>query len=312
MPSSKNIQINSLDFDTIRASLKEYLKEQETFKDYDFEGSGMAVLLDLLAYHSYQQGFYNNMVANEMFLDSAIKRDSVVSHAKSLGYTARSPRAAKATVDVTFGSTAGLSNTFPIGSKFTTTNAGRSYQFINQSSAAINLDAVTVGKGATAHISNLEITEGTLNQTSYIVDNANLNQQFIIPDADVDTSTVVVNVQTSATDNTGRSDSWTKSENLIDLTSTTKAYFLQQNREGKYEIIFGDGVVGQKPTSGNLVTITYIRTNGDDANALSTFAYGSGLNIVDTVSVASGGSPAESVASIRFNAPRKLNSTKPI
>ena len=201
-----------------------------------------------------------------------------------------------------------MSSTFPIGSKFTTTNAGRSYQFINQSSATINLDAVTVNKRATAHISNLEITEGTLNQTSYIVDNANLNQQFIIPDADVDTSTVVVNVQTSATDNTGRSDSWTKSENLIDLTSTTKAYFLQQNREGKYEVIFGDGVVGQKPTSGNLVTITYIRTNGDDANALSTFAYNSGLNIVDTVSVASGGSPAESVASIRFNAPRQYSS----
>ena len=305
MPNSKNIQINSLDFDTIRASLKEYLKEQETFKDYDFDGSGMSVLLDLLAYHSYQQGFYNNMVANEMFLDSAIKRDSVVSHAKSLGYTPRSSRSAKATVDITFGSTAGLSTTFAIGNKFNSTSAGRSYQFTNTSTGTINLNANTAGEGITAHICNLEITEGSLNQTSFVIDNSNLNQKFIIPDADVDTSTISVTVQTSATDNTGRTDAWTLAPaNTTDITSTTKAYFVEQNRDGKYELVFGDGVVGVKPTSGSLLTISYLRSNGADGNSLNTFGYGSGLNNITTIAKSSGGSTAESVASIRFNAPR--------
>jgi len=309
MPNSKNIQINSLDFDTIRASLKEYLSEQDTFRDYDFEGSGISVLLDLLAYHSYQQGFYNNMVANEMFLDSAIKRDSVVSHAKGLGYTPRSTRSAKATVDITFGSTAGLSSTFPIGSKFNSTSSGRSYQFTNRSSATINLDAITVGSGATAHISNLEITEGTLNQTSYIVDNSNLNQKFIIPDLDVDTSTITVNVQTSATDNTGRTDLWSEAPaDTVDIEATTKCYFVEQGRDEKYEIVFGDGVVGLKPASGSLVTITYLRSSGSDANSLSTFIHGSGTNTITTISNAAGGSTAESVASIRFNAPRQFAS----
>jgi len=309
MPNSKNIQINSLDFDSIRASLKDYLKEQDTFKDYDFDGSGMSVLLDLLSYHSYQQGFYNNMVANEMFLDSAIKRDSVVSHAKSLGYTPRSSRSAKATVDITFGSTAGLSSTFAIGNRFNSTSAGRSYLFTNTSTGTINLDANTVGAGATAHISNLEITEGSLNQTSFIVDNSNLNQKFVIPDLDIDTSTISVNVQTSATDNTGRTDLWSLAPaNIADITNTTKAFFLEQNRDGKYEIIFGDGVIGVKPTSGSLVTITYLRSNGADGNSLSTFSHGSGSNTVTTIFNSSGGSTAESVASIRFNAPRVYSS----
>ena len=309
MSNSKNIQINSLDFDTIRASLKEYLKEQDTFKDYDFEGSGMSVLLDLLAYHSYQQGFYNNMVANEMFLDSAIKRDSIVSHAKTLGYTPRSVRSAKATVDVTFGSTAGLSSTLPIGSKFNSVSGNRSFQFINTASSTINLDAITVGSGATAHISNLEITEGILSQSAFIVDNSNVNQKFIIPDDDVDTTTINVTVQTSATDNSGRTDSWVEAPaDTLDIEATTKCYFLEQNRDGKYEVVFGDGVVGLKPRSGSLVTITYLRSTGADANFLSNFIYGSGTNTITTTSLASGGSTAESNASIRFNAPRQFAS----
>lgn len=304
--NSSNLSVNNLDFETIKSNLKTYLQGQDKFKDYNFDGAGLSILLDILAYNSHYQGFYNNMVVNEMFIDSAVKRDSVVSIAKHLGYTPTSETAPSATIDITFGSTAGMSvgNIVPIGSNFTGTKDGTSYTFTN-------LSVGTIDPTTTPNVSGLEIKEGRLASTTFVYSENDTDQKFIIPDNGVDTSTISLRIQTSASDSSGYTDNWELATDINDVTATSKVYFLQEVESGKFEIYFGDGVVGKKLADGNLIIVQYLSTKGSDANGIGNtdasgsraFSYGSN-NDVSVSSPASGGASRESVASVRNYAPR--------
>jgi hypothetical protein len=301
--TNSNLTINDLDFDAIKNNLKSYMSGQTAFADYNFEGAGINILLDLLAYNTHYEAFYNNMIANEMFLDSAIDRSNIVSIAKHLGYVPNSVRGSKATVNVVLDSVPG--DYLSIGSVFSTTKDGVNYTFVNTGTATIDAEA---SNGY--HINNLEITEGKYESYSWIKDDKQSGQKFTIPSSNVDTTTLVVRVQNSTTDDTGYTDSWNLSTNYNEIKSTTRAYFLQEVESGKFEIYFGDGVVGKKPDDGNLITVSYLTSSGsvgngigvNDASGSRSFTYGSG-NVVSVVSPSAGGSERESIDSIRFYAP---------
>jgi len=304
MAQRKRLSVNTLEFDAIKNNIKEFLRGQETFRDYDFDGSGLSVLLDILAYNTYYQAFYNNVVANEMFLDSAVKRSSVISHAKNLGYTPSSRTAPTAYVDVTFGSVPAETVILP-GEQFVTNINGSNYTFVN-------VDSAQIDTSSEPHITNLAIKQGSLKSISYLVPDQQANRKYAIPEENVDISTIRVRVQASQTDSTGASDIWTRATDLTTIDSTSKAYFVEENTEGLFQIFFGDDVLGQKIDNGNLITITYLITDGPSANGVGsndsesdrTFIYGSSANVVEVKSPASGGSNKESIESIRFKAPR--------
>ena len=312
MANTTNLTINNLDFDTIKSSLKGYLQGQTAFADYNFEGSGINILLDVLAYNTHYEAFYNNMIANEMFLDSAVDRSNVVSIAKTLGYTPLSYRAASATVDLSLGSTVGYSagDYLPRGEVFSTTKDGVSYSFVTTSATLINL-APDDGY----HFKDIPLKEGKVSSFSFVYDSRQPDKKIIIPEPTIDTSTLTVRVQNSVTDSTGYSDSWSLATDFNDLDSDTKAYFLQEVEEGRFEIYFGDGVLGKSLEEGNLVILNYIVTSGDSANGIGnldsstsrTFTYGSGNTVVVT-SPSSGGSNREDIESIRFKAPLSYQS----
>ena len=305
--NSSNLSVNNLDFDTIKANLKTYLQGQDKFSDYNFDGAGLSIMLDILAYNAHYEGFYNNMIANEMFLDSAIKRDSIVSIAKHLGYTPTSKTASTATVSINYGSTAGMvagTSIVPIGSNFSASKDGVTYNFTN-------LAVGSIDPTATTHVTGLNIKEGRYTSTTFVHDQDDADQQFIIPNSDVDTSTLTVRVQSSSSDTTGFTDSWELATDINDVTTTSKVYFLQEIESGKFEIYFGDDVVGKKLSDGNLVIVQYLVTNGIDSNDIGntdksgsrSFSYGTGNEVVVT-SVSSGGASRETLASIRSYAPR--------
>ncbi len=306
----KNLSVNSIEFDDIKANLKTFLKGQTEFKDYDFEGSGMAVLIDLLAYNTYYQGFYNNVVANEMFLDSAVKRASVVSLAKSLGYTPNSKTAPTAIVDVTLDENP-PSNILLPGAQFITTVNGKSFTFVNTESAEINWTSTT-----TPAITNLNIKEGSLSSATYVIPDTDNNRKYKINDINADISTVTVRVQNSQTDTAGLTDTWSRAGDLTEITSSSKAYWIEENTSGEFEIYFGDDVIGEKPETGNLITITYLITNATAANGAGNgdsatsraFTYLNAANTVEVKSIASGGTDLETVDAIRFKAPRAFTS----
>lgn len=297
------LQITELDFDSIKNNLKTYLKGQSQFTDYDFEGSGMNILLDTLAYNTHYNAFLANMLANEMFLDTAQKRNSVTSHAKALGYTPTSKTAPIAYVKVQVNDANTTSITMPEGYAFTSTINGVSYQFVNITDRTIQSNTGLYVFGPDAGI---PVYEGTWTTTRFTVDLADADQRFIIPNDGVDISTLQVQVQNSVSDST--TNTYTKSDSLVDITETTKAYFIQENVNEQWEVYFGDDVVGKALDDGNIVILKYVVTNGDEANGASSFsASGSISGFTDitttTMNVASGGAEAENLDSIRANAP---------
>ncbi len=294
------MEITQLDFDTIKSNLKTYLQGQSTFTDYDFEGSGMSILLDTLAYNTHYNAFMANMVANEMFLDTAVKRDSVASHAKALGYTPISAKAPIAYVDVTVNNANTASITMAAGHAFDTTIAGTTYQFVN-------ITARTLQPTAGVYIySNIPIYEGSWVTTKFTVDLTDADQKFIIPNDNVDITTLAVSIQTSSTDTT--LTTFTKANNLVEVKSTTNAYFIQETIDGEWEVYFGDGVVGSKLGSGNIVILAYVVTNGIDANGATAFTSASNISgfgdiTVVTQTAAAGGAAPEGIDTIKYNAP---------
>ena len=310
--ASNKITITDLEFDGIKSNLKSYLSSQNQFLDYDFEGSGMNVLLDVLAYNTHYMGYYANMVANEMFLDSASLRESVVSHAKHLNVIPNSVTAPKALLDMTFTPTGSpLSLTIAKNTKFKTTISGTSYTFTTTATKTM------YPSGGVYHVPNLPIKEGKILNKSYTVNLADTTQRFIIPNANVDTSTISVQVQNSSSDTTVVT--WTDGNSLdvTTITSNQKVYFLQEVEEGKYEIIFGDGAVGKQLADGNIIFIEYLVTKGVEANKASTFtAVGSvaGLTSANytltTSSAAAGGAATESINSLKNNAPKLYQAQK--
>ena len=299
MASNKYV-VSDLDFDAIKSNLKAFLQDQPEFSDYNFEGSGFAVLIDTLAYNTHYLGFNANMVANEMYLDSADIRKNVVSLAKMLGYVPSSCRSPIANVDITLNNATGSSVTMDKGTTFTSTIDNLTYQFVtNQETTITPADGVY-------KFSNVNLYEGTLVSFRYTVDSTDVDQRFIIPSVNADTSTLKVIVQNSATDST--QNVYTLAAGLKSLDNTSKAYFLQETDTGKFEIYFGDDILGKKLSDGNIVILEYIVTNKDEANGASAFNVSSSVGgfsdvTITTNSNAQGGSDPETKESIRFNAP---------
>ena len=303
--ASNKLEVSDFDFDNIKSNLKTFLQSQSEFQDYNFEGSGFAVLLDILAYNTHYLGFNANMLANEMYLDSADIRKNIVSLAKMLGYTPSSVRTPTASIDVLINDGSGSSITMTKGTVFTSTVNGTSFQFVN------NADIITTPVDGVYRFSNEEIYEGTLVTFRYTVDTTDTDQRFIIPSPLVDTSTLVVRVQTSSTNTT--TSTYTLATGLADVQSTSKVYFLQEAEDGKFEVYFGDNAIGAKLSDGNIVILEYIVSNVDAANGASTFTPAATIGgfsdiTVTTKSNAQGGTVAESKESIRFNAPLQYTS----
>jgi hypothetical protein len=301
--ANARLQISDLDFDQIKTNLKAYLKQQSQFQDYDFDGAGLNILLDILAYNTHYNSYYLNMVANESFLDTALLRDSVVSHAKTLGYTPFSVTAPRAIVNVTVdsGTTTPETLTIPKGFTFSSNLIDSlSYNFVV-------LEETTVTKANTSFVfENLDIYEGSL--VSYVfnyTENSNPKSIFVLPDNNIDTTTISVSVSP----NVGNTSTqvYNQVTDILDITSTSEAYFLQESKNGNYEIYFGDGVVGKALNDGAVVTVTYLVTNGVDANQTNGFVAAASIGaysdiVVDVVGVAAGGSTRETVDSIKYSA----------
>jgi len=298
--ASNKLNVSDFDFDAVKANLKTFLQSQAEFQDYNFEGSGFAVLLDTLAYNTHYLGFNANMLANEMYLDSADIRKNIVSLAKMLGYTPSSVRTSTANVDITVNDGTGSSITMAKGTVFNTTVDGVAYQFIT------NASATTSPEDGIYKFSNVTLYEGTAVSYRYTVDVNDPDQKFIIPTDFADTSTLVVKIQNSVSDTT--TNTYTLATGLSEIQSTTKAYFLQEGDEGRFEVYFGDGIIGKALEDGNIVILEYIVSNVDAANGASTFTAQSNVggftNItVTTNSSSQGGAPAQSKESVRVNAP---------
>ena len=313
---ASNLNVTELDFDQIKDNLKNFMKSQSQFKDYDFDGSGLSVLLDILAYNTHYNAMLAHFALNEAFLDSAQIRGNVVSRAGLLGYVPRSvlaPRATvRLTVDVTNNDSINLPTTLVVerGTKFTTVVDGVSYTFSSlESQSAIRKD-VTVDNVLTKTFTfdSIPIAEGTIRSLSYRVDNDIQNQKFQISDADADTSSLRVRVQNNQ--QSERFDTYQLFTSLQDVVSDTQVYHLQENSSGFYQIFFGDGIIGKKPVNDNIVTLDYLVTQGIAANGANNFDLVTAfptLNepeiTVTTLTKANGGSSAETTESIRFNAP---------
>lgn len=306
MPSNK-LKITDLEFDTVKSNLKTFLKAQSQFQDYDFDGSGMSVLVDILAYNTHYMGYYANMLGNEMFLDSSSLRESVVSHAKHLNVIPTSKRAAKASLDFVFtpsGSPTSL--TIAKNTKFTSSISGVAYTFTTNKTTSI-LRTVA----GTYSTTGVEIVEGKILNKAYTVNGADTTQRFIIPNANVDTTTIAVTVQTSSTDSTVATYKDGNSYDVTTIKGTDKVYFLQEVEGQKYELTFGDGAVGKQLSDGNIVFIEYIVTSGTDANFASTFTavgsvatLSSGNYTLTTNAAATGGSDIQTIESIQYQAPK--------
>ena len=303
--ASNKFVVSDLDFDAIKSNLKAFLQDQAEFSDYNFEGSGFAVLLDTLAYNTHYLGFNANMVANEMYLDSADIRKNIVSLAKMLGYTPSSAKSPVADVDITLNNATGSTVTMNKGTTFTSTIDNTTYQFVT------NQDLTTTPQDGVYKFSNVSLYEGTLVTFRYTVDSTDVDQKFVIPSVNADTSTLKVTVQNSASDTT--TTTYTLASGLRSLTSTSKAYFLQETDTGKFEVYFGDDVLGKKLSDGNIVILEYIVSNKDEANGASSFTLSSSIGGFSDVSIttnsnAQGGAEPETKESIRFNAPLQYTS----
>jgi hypothetical protein len=307
-----NLRIAELDFDQIKNNLKTYLKAQNEFTDYDFEGSGLSVLLDVLAYNTHYNAYLANMVVNEMFLDSAVKRSSAVSIAKHLGYTPVSARGSVANLDIVVTNPTNLPATLTMDryTPFTSTVDGSTYTFLTTEAKT----AVRVG--STYTFTGVDVTEGSLLSYSYVVADTTPAAKYEIPSGGVDTTTIKVSVQTSASDTT--TATYALATDITGLDDTSKIYFLEQNPQGKYQIFFGDGVIGNSLTAGNIINIQYMVATGSSVNVSSTITQtftaggtiGGSSNITTTVnSNSTGGADVENITSIKFNAPR-VNAAK--
>ena len=300
--ASNKLTVSELDFDNIKTNLKTFLQGQSEFQDYDFEGSGFAILIDLLAYNTHYLGFNANMLANEMYLDSADIRKNIVSLAKMLGYTPNSPRAPIANLAVRVNNVPSTTTSITMskGTVFTTQVDNTSYQFVTNQSYTIQPNA------GVFNFSSVNVYEGTLVTFKYTVDTDDVDQKFVIPSDNADTSTLKVSIQTSASDTT--TEVYSLATSLSELNDSSKVYFLQEGENGRYEIYFGDGILGKKPIDGNIINLEYIVTNKTESNGASSFVLSGDIDGFSDVTIttntnAVNGSEAQTKESIRYNAP---------
>ena len=303
--ASNKLIVSDFDFDNVKANLKTFLQNQPEFSDYNFEGSGFAVLLDTLAYNTHYLGFNANMFVNESYLDSADIRKNVVALAKAIGYTPSSVKAPMAEVDILINNASGSSVLMNKGTTFTSSVDGTGYNFLT------NEDITITPSAGVYKFSNVKLYEGTLVTFKYTVDSSDADQKFLIQNVNADTSTLKVTVQNSISDST--LTTYSLATGLRGINDESKIYFLQETDNGKFEVYFGDGVIGKKLEDGNIVILEYIVTNKLEANGASTFELGSNIGgfsnvTITTKSDAQGGSEAETKESIRFNAPLQYTS----
>ena len=310
MPLTK---FSDLDFDQIKTQIKDYLRSNSNFTDFDFEGSNFSVLIDTLAFNSYISAYNANMVSNEVFIDSATLRENVTSLARNIGYVPSSKKAAKATVSF-FIDTSALS-TKP---KTLTLRAGLvavSDQFGGSNYTFCIPEDITVNVvSETAFFTDIEIYEGTFLSKEFTVDVSDIDQRFIVPNANVDTSTLVVKVKDF--DFALTSVTYSQVDTIIDITSSSTIYLLQEVADEKYELLFGDGVFGKRLENNNVVTATYVITNGADANGVDSFTFSgrlvdnesrvvtTGVSPISVTNASTGGGAIESVDSVRNYAPK--------
>jgi hypothetical protein len=297
---SKRIQVSELDFDQIKSNLKNFLKGQSQFTDYDFEGSGLSVLLDVLAYNTHYNALYTNLAVNEMFLDSASKRASVVSLAKTLGYTPSSVRSARAIVNMAISNPnqSPSTLTLPQYSPFSTVIGNLNYTFYTISEYTI------IPVNGTYTFTNVELIEGNPLSFYYTVADG---QQYIIPNQYADISTLRVRVQESSISDTFTT--FTPATSLVQLASDSNVYFIKEIEGGLYELIFGDSIISSGLTNGNIVHLDYFVSGGEVGNGAREFRYNGisligGSPIITTTDIGAGGVDIESIDSIKYNAPR--------
>jgi len=308
------LEVTELDFQSIKENLKTFLQSQEEFQDYNFDGSGLSILLDVLAYNTHYNGTLAHFLSNEMFIDSAVKRNSVVSIAKTLGYTPTSRKSAVA--DVTFEikpvvGYAPTSLTISRDTIFTASVGNKTYNFYPKEDATSSLS--TLLSNQTGFSFPLDLIEGKRIANRFTVDQTNTSGPFVLPNQNIDTTTIRVRVVKSAT--VQDITSWTYYDDIMSVEPTTRAFFVEEGPSGLYEVRFGDGIIGAALEVNNIVLIDYIVSSGAGANNISTFsATGTftGSTEVKTIYVnnnAAGGQEKQSIDSIRYNAP-KFNSTK--
>ena len=300
--SKERLNVTEQDFDQIKTNLKTFLRSQTTLADYDFEGSALGTIIDVLAYNTFYNAFNANLNINEIFLDTAQVRNNVVSHAKSLGYVPRSTTSAFASLDVTVNNPAGTPSSLamPRGTTFQTTIDNKNYTFVNLEAQTI------VPVNGVYKFSGVQVNQGTIRTQEYIVDNTDTSQKYEIPDTGIDTATLIVKVKTNAS--TTDFEVYTLVTNIVDVDQNTNAYFLQEGMDGKYEIYFGDNVFGKKLAAGNIVSLEYLITDGQASNNATTFSLtgnisGNTNTSITLVSAAGGGAIREATDSIKFNAP---------
>ena len=302
MAEITKLNIAELDFDAIKANLRDYFSSQSEFTDHNFEGSAISVILDVLSYNTYYNSYYLNMLASESFLDSAQLRDSVVAKASMLGYTPRSARGSKAKVNLTITpGDAPATITIDKHTQFTSSVNGTSYTFATSNSTVIT----PVGSTYTA--TDVELTQGIPLTFKYTANTANTEQKFLLPNANTDTDTLTVTIQESVSDT--NTAVYAKATDITTINATSNVYFVNEHSEGQYRVQFGDGVLGRKPITGNIIILNSLVTEGVDTNGANTFSAAGQVGGYTTVSVttanaAVGGLSSESIESIKFNAPK--------
>ena len=309
------VQVANLDFTEIKSSLKEYLRSNSDFTDYDFEGSTLSTILDVLAYNTYYTAFNANMVVNEAFLESATLRDNVVSLAKQIGYLPKSSVSPTAVLNINadFSTQNNIPSIvkMPRGSQYLTRINGTTYSFITAKDYVVGLNSQSI-----AEFQDVEIKEG-----NYVIEtftfNSAIPQRFILQNEGIDTSTLKVTVR--PTFNSTSVVEYRLADSIIGFDGTSQVFFLQEGEDERYEIIFGDGILGKKLDSNNYIEVSYITTNGSAANAARVFSYGAVLEdqvggndyaptiTLTTTTAASGGESLETVDSIKRNAPKFFN-----
>lgn len=313
---NRQLNVTELDFDQIKVNLKAYFTRTDSpYKDWNFDGSGLSTLIDILAYNTHYNAFLAHMAINESFLDTAQVRNNVVSHANLLGYIPRSTRAPRATLDLSFVAASNLTNVqksliLPRGLQFTTSVDGVSYTYVNVDERSSALDEATNLFNFTG-TSSLSVAQGSYKTIQYIFDSSETQQRFEIPDLGIDTTTIRVTVKDNNTQS--NEQAYLPFSSLEDVTGESLVYYITENIRGYYEIYFGDGFFGKKPNNLQVVSISYVSTLGEVSNGatsfklVSTVANTLGLPTVTNLSVtSSGGLPRETADLIRKNAPVSL------
>lgn len=303
-------QFTNLDFDQIKTSIKDYLRANSTFTDFDFEGSNLSILIDILAYNAYLVSYNTNMVANEAFLDGATLRENVVSLARNIGYVPLSRRAARASISFALSGIPDTVQDAILKAGIVCTGNLNNTNYIFSVPEDITVGVVN----GTATFSNIDVYEGTLLTKKFTVNTSQPNQKYILPNPYIDTSTIRVKVKNTPADTT--TEEYTLVDNIIDIDGESQIFLIQEIADEKYEIFFGDGIFGKKLENNNEITATYITTNGKEGNGASSFTFSGTIlssnddnlsqyvsNVI-TEQAASNGDNIQTIESVRYYAPR--------